>query len=99
MIVTKLLFALVLLAMSATSYAAPDSISSQKSCPVVRIEVERLPDMNIARSGHSAIFVNGELTLLGGHTAGFVPTPTAEYLKDGECICYRWYISTMVAFR
>ena len=84
MIVTKLLFALVLLAMSVTSIAAPDSISSQKSCPVVRIEAERLPDMNIARSGHSAIFVNGELTLLGGHTAGFVPTPTAEYLKDGE---------------
>jgi AraC-like DNA-binding protein len=28
--------------------------------------------------------VNGELTVAGGHTDGFVPTPTAEYYKDGE---------------
>ena len=28
--------------------------------------------------------LNGELTLLGGHTSGFVLTQTAEYLRDGE---------------
>ena len=27
---------------------------------------------------------NGELTVAGGHTKGFVPTATAEYLSDGE---------------
>ena len=49
-----------------------------------KIEVERLPDLNIPRAGHSLFFVNGELTVAGGHTNGFVPTPTAEYYKDGE---------------
>ena len=48
-----------------------------------KIEVERLPDLNIPRAGHSLFFVNGELTVAGGHTNGFVPTPTAEYYKDG----------------
>lgn len=84
MILARLLFVLTLLAMSVTSTSMPDSISGQKACPIVRIEAERLPDMNIARSGHSAIFVNGEPTVIGGHTSGFVPTPTTEYLKDGE---------------
>ena len=54
------------------------------NCPVVKIEAERLPDMNVPRSGHSAILVNGEVTVVGGHSSGFVLTPTAEYLKDGE---------------
>ena len=62
----------------------PDSISGQKVCPIVRIEAERLPDMNIARSGHSAFVVNGEVTVVGGHTSGFKLTPTAEYFKDGK---------------
>ena len=75
---------MTLLAMSVKVSSMTDSISSQKACPIVRIEAERLPNMNIARSGHSAIFVNGEPTVIGGHTSGFVPTPTAEYLKDGE---------------
>lgn len=84
MILARLIFVLTLLAISVTSTSMPDSISGQKACPVVRIEAERLPDMNIARSGHSAIFVNGKATVIGGHTSGFVPTPTAEYLKDGK---------------
>ena len=71
-------------AMSVTSTSMPDSISGQKVCPIVRIEAERLPDMNIARSGHSAFVVNGEVTVVGGHTSGFKLTPTAEYFKDGE---------------
>ena len=29
-------------------------------------------------------YANGELTVAGGHTNGFVPTPTAEYYKDGK---------------
>ena len=84
MILARLLFVLTLLAMSVTSTSMPDSISGQKACPIVRIEAERLPDMNMARSGHSAFVVNGEVTVVGGHTSGFVLTPTAEYFKDGE---------------
>ena len=56
-----------------------------------KIEVERLPDLNVPRAGHQLFFVNGELVVAGGHTNGFVPTPTAEYLKDGE-----WHVMQMV---
>ncbi|MBQ8988870.1 MAG: helix-turn-helix domain-containing protein [Prevotella sp.] len=53
-------------------------------CPQVRIEPQRLPDLNVPRSGHSAFMVNGEVMVAGGHTTGFVLTPSAEYWKDGE---------------
>lgn len=58
--------------------------TEQTGCPIVRIEAERLPDLNIPRSGHSAFIANGEVTVVGGHTSGFVLTPTAEYYKDGQ---------------
>lgn len=58
--------------------------TEQAGCPIVRVEAERLPDLNIPRSGHSAFIANGEVTLVGGHTSGFVLTPTAEYFKDGK---------------
>lgn len=60
------------------------STDSATVCPEVRIEVEQLPDLNIPRAGHEVFCVNGELTVAGGHTDGFVPTPTAEYLKDDQ---------------
>ena len=44
---------------------------------------ERMPDMNVPRSGHNVFYVGGELTVVGGHTSGFVMTPTAEYFNDG----------------
>lgn len=55
--------------------------------PVLRLasqalEAERLPDMNVPRAGHNMFYVNGELTVVGGHTSGFVMTPTAEYFSD-----------------
>ena len=58
--------------------------SEEGKCPLVNIVPERLADLNIPRSGHSAFFANGEVTVVGGHTSGFVLTPTAEYYKDGE---------------
>ena len=58
--------------------------TEQAGCPIVRVEAERLPDLNIPRSGHSAFIANGEVTVVGGHTSGFVLTPTAEYYKDGQ---------------
>lgn len=53
------------------------------SCPMVRIVPERLPDLTIPRSGHHTFYVNGELTVVGGHTTNFIPSPTAEYF-DGD---------------
>ncbi len=63
--------------------ASPDN-ATVAGCPEVRIEVKQMPDLNIPRAGHQTFCVNGELTVAGGHTDGFVPTPTAEYYKDGE---------------
>ena len=63
---------------------------SQQICPMVKIEVERLPDLNVPRNGHSAVCLNGEVTVFGGHTTNFVLTPTAEYYKDGE-----WHLMEM----
>ena len=58
--------------------------TEQTGCRIVKVATEQLPDLNIPRSGHTAFVANGEVTLVGGHTAGFVLTPTAEYLKDGK---------------
>lgn len=65
--------------------------SAQSTCPTRRIVPERLPDLNIPRSGHSIFYANGELTVVGGHTIGFVPTPTAEYFDNGA-----WHPMPMV---
>lgn len=50
----------------------------------VPMHVERLPDLNIPRSAHALVAPDGELTVIGGHTTGFLLTPTAEYYKDGK---------------
>lgn len=57
---------------------------SVNACPMVKIEAKQMPDLNIARAGHVLFYANDELTVAGGHTDGFVPSPTAEYLKEGE---------------
>ncbi|MBO7557148.1 MAG: helix-turn-helix domain-containing protein [Bacteroidaceae bacterium] len=59
-------------------------------CPRVKIKAERLPDLNIPRNSHSAVCINGEVTVFGGHTTNFIPTQTAEYFKDGE-----WHLMEM----
>lgn len=59
-------------------------------CPRVKIKAERLPDLNIPRNSHSAVCINGEVTVFGGHTTNFIPTQTAEYFKDGE-----WHLMQM----
>lgn len=46
--------------------------------------VERLPNLNIPRNGHFLTYVDGELTVIGGHTTGFIPTATAEYFQGGS---------------
>ena len=52
-------------------------------CPVVKVAIERLPDLNVPRSGHNVVCVNGQIVVIGGHTKGYIPTPTAEYFENG----------------
>ena len=67
-----------------------ESIHAADTCAIRKLEVERLPDLNIPRNGHSAVCINGEMTVFGGHTTNFLLTPTAEYYKDGE-----WHLMEM----
>ena len=67
-----------------------DIYAAEEQCPVVKIVPERLPDLNIPRFSHATFYVNGELTVTGGHTTSFVPTLTAEYLRDGK-----WHVMQM----
>lgn len=53
-------------------------------CPMVKVQAERLADLNMPRYGHTVLLLNGEPTVIGGHTTNFVPTPTLEYYKDGK---------------
>ena len=64
--------------------------TSAGMCPMIKIEAQRLPDLNIARSHHAILNVGGEPTVIGGHTRNFKPTPTAEYFKGG-----RWHVVPM----
>ena len=47
------------------------------------MQVEQLQNLNVPRIDHSVMVVNGEVTVFGGHTTGFVPTQTAEYYRNG----------------
>ena len=67
------------------------AVALSDSCRLVKIEAERLPDLNIPRNGHAAVCTkNGEVVVFGGHTTNFIPTPTAEYYRDGE-----WHLMDM----
>ena len=74
------LFALLPISMSGKMAAR----QSGDTCPMVKIVPERMPDLNIPRFGHSILNLNGEITVIGGHTTGFIPTPTIEYFRDGK---------------
>lgn len=74
---------LLIIALMTTSKATADDVGNAK-CPIIKLEAERLPDMTVPRSGHSAFLANGEVTVVGGHTSGFVLTPTAEYFENGK---------------
>ena len=91
---TRLFFmilSMLLATLTASAQTPEQTDTSALSCPFTKVEVERLPDMNITRAGHTLFYVNGELVVAGGHTKGFVPTPTAEYFKDGK-----WHLMQMV---
>ena len=59
-------------------------LAQTDTIPMTKIVPLRLPDLNIPRFCHGTFFADGELTVTGGHTSSFVPTPTAEFLKDGK---------------
>lgn len=84
--VSRWLLVVMMSSLSLTAWG----VSGQK-IPQVALRCERLPAMHIARTAHHSFFVNGEMVVMGGHTSGFVPTPTAEFLKDGE-----WHVVDMV---
>lgn len=58
---------------------------------VVKMRVDRLPDLRLPRMGHALRVVGDELMAFGGHTDGYVPTPTAERLTTTG-----WQIINMV---
>lgn len=60
-------------------------------CAIVKMQVDRLPDMRLPRMGHALMCVGDQLIAFGGHTDGFVPTPTAERLTAGG-----WQVMDMV---
>lgn len=85
----RLLVYLCLVTLPSTLYASSDSEGAMFR--QVKIVAERIASLHVPRSGHSTFYINGELTVIGGHTSGFIPTPTAEYYKDGE-----WHLMQMV---
>ena len=81
----------LLVIMSIGTNVAISENKEKPICPNVRIDAERLPDMTIPRAGHELFYINKEFVVAGGHTNGFVPTPTAEYYRDGK-----WHQMKMV---
>ena len=51
-----------------------------------RMSVETFPNLNHNRGGHFTLCLNGEPTVFGGHTDGFILDQTAEYFKDGKWV-------------
>lgn len=81
----NLLFLMASVLTSATLPQADTSVMLEK------LQVERLPDLNLPRFGHNVFYAGNELTVVGGHTSGFVRTPTAEYYENGA-----WHLLTTV---
>lgn len=59
-------------------------VSVAATCPYQPLQVQRLPNLNVARTGHQVFCAGQEIIVIGGHTNGFVPTATAEYLAEGQ---------------
>jgi len=62
---------------------APDAAAQAEKAPFLPMQWEKLPDLNIPRAGHQLLLAGGELVVAGGHTEGFIRTPTAEYFSEG----------------
>ena len=49
-----------------------------------KIVFERLPSLETPRGNHQTLLLNGEVTVVGGHTTGYKPLETLEYFKGGS---------------
>ena len=85
----RTLLVILLLILTSGAKAQQQAVAPQ-SCTMKKVQVERLPDLNIPRSGHRTLLVGNTVYVFGGHTSGFVPTNTAEYYEDGE-----WHVLQM----
>lgn len=81
---------LAIAALMAALIAAPspcagqDSSAAKSTLRYCEIQAHRLPDLNIPRFGHATLLAGSDVLVVGGHTSGFVPTPTAEVWDGGE---------------
>ena len=89
MTITKKLSTLLIAAFCVMPHTLAQNAGKGGESATVRIEVERLPDLKTPRAGHQLFIVNGEPTVVGGHSTNFKPTATAEYFKDGQ-----WHLLT-----
>ena len=78
-----LIFIVVILSAACSSSGEEGQAPEAGGVPFCRIRVEPLPDLNKPRGGGALLLIDGELTRFGGHTDGYIPLATAEYLKDG----------------
>ena len=73
---------------SPASPVASGSIGQLPLCPMELITPESLPPLNTARSGACIFVAGGEVVVAGGHTKGFLPCSTAEYLSSDD---HKWH--------
>lgn len=78
-----LIISLLLAACSTNKGSGPKEVK-EDGVVFQRMSVETLPNLNHNRGGHFTICLNGEPTVFGGHTDGFILDQTAEYFKDGK---------------
>jgi AraC-like DNA-binding protein len=69
---------LLLAGLVSLTAAAEDKPSFKK------IVFERLPSLESPRGNHQTFLLNGEVTVVGGHTTGYKPLETLEYYKGGS---------------
>jgi len=84
-------FVLIALCLAAAITAAIAADTTATVFSMVKMQVDRLPDLRLPRMGHALMVVSGELMAFGGHTDGYVPTPTAERLTSTG-----WLVVNMV---
>lgn len=84
--------ALIIMAVSCGGGSGPqEPVRVVDGVPFYELGKERLPNLNQARGTHVITVAGGELTVIGGHTDGFIPVNTAEYLSGG-----RWHLINSV---
>lgn len=79
-----------LFTMQAGTAEGAEKSETISGCPSAELKVTALPPLHVPRIGHAVMCIGDEVVAFGGHTSGFVPTPTAEYYSNGE-----WHLMQM----